>query len=56
MRIICKFDEFKKMEMKQGQHVIGLERLHEREDCLLRQAYKDSELRPTYAKITDKRK
>jgi hypothetical protein len=32
-------EEFGKMEVRQGQYKIGMDRLNEREDCLIRQGY-----------------
>ena len=49
------FEELKKHEATYGEHKLGMERLHEREDCILRLGYKEEE-RPTMGAIKDRRK
>ena len=48
--------EFQEMEKKQGTHVIGMDRLNFREECLIREGYKEPDNRLTAWKIAEKRR
>jgi len=50
------FEDFKKTEAKQGNHIDAMQRLKEREDCHLRQAYKQEGHRKTQKQIEEQRK